>query len=370
MLVARVPFSQARAIDAAAIILAVLVAIGGLALLALPADIAALALLLPAGYVLLNAGQVVPFALVALVFSGVALARRRYRLAGIAAALTMIEPHLGLPVCIAMLVWIPAGRLTLVATLIALTAIGGLMLGLSGVTEFLTRVLPAQAGAETAYVYQYSLTYLLAALGVPSPVALIAGALSYLALLAIGVWLGRKAARELDEPTLLVYLPAACSVVAGSYVHMVDLPFAIPAALVLACSLQTRWRSVAIVALCLLAVPWIPVWITKKLFLACLFVVAALLVRLRAPVTVAAATFAAVAATIYALELAPPAPLIARTPAGITPFDLAQTAWRAWVDALAQASPAWLLVKVPIWFALIALLAAAAGALARPSRVS
>ena len=68
----------------------------GLALVTGRLDVAVLALLLPAGFVLLNAGQVVPFALAALVFCGVALARGLDRLAGILAALTLIEPHLGL----------------------------------------------------------------------------------------------------------------------------------------------------------------------------------------------------------------------------------------------------------------------------------
>ena len=356
---ARLAYSSARTIQAAAIALAVVASIGGLALIGVAVDVAALALLLPAGYVLLSAGQVVPFALVALVFCGVALAWRRDRLAGIAAGLTLIEPHLGLPVCIALLLWAPRSRLTLVATVLVLAATGALMVGISGAIEFLSRVLPAQAAAETGYVYQYSLTYLLHALGFDSALALFAGALSYVAMLVVGVLLGRRAAQTLGRPELTVFIPAACSVLAGSYVHMVDLPFAIPAALVLASSPQVRVRRIATVALCLLAVPWIPVWITKKLFLATLFIVAAILLRLRAKAALGVATFVAIACAIYFLELAPPAPLIALTPAGIAPGALAQNAWRAWVEALPEASLTWLLVKIPTWIALVTTLYAA-----------
>ena len=331
----------------------------GLALLGVPLDVAALALLLPAGYVLLNAGQIVPFALVALIFCGVAFAWRRDRLAGIAAGLTLIEPHLGLPVCIALLLWAPRSRLTLVATGLVLATTGALMVGIAGAIEFLLRVLPAQAAAEAGYVYQYSLTYLLHALGVGLAIALFAGGLSYVAMLALGVLLGRRAAHALGRPELTVFIPAACSVLAGSYVHMVDLPFAIPAALVLASSLEGRLRRVAIVALCLLAVPWIPVWITKRLLLATLFAVAVILLRLRASAGLGVATFVAIACAIYLLELAPPAPLVALTPAGVAPAALAQNAWRAWVDALPTASFTWLLVKIPTWIALVATLYAA-----------
>jgi hypothetical protein len=349
---ARLPYSTARAIHAAAILLAVALSIAGLAMAGVPLDVAALALLLPAGYVLLGAGQIVPFAMLALVFCGVALTRRHDRLAGIAAALTLIEPHLGLPVCSALLLWTPRSRLTLVATVLVLAAGGALMVGTSGVVEFLLRVLPAQAAAETGYVYQYSLAYLLHAFGTAPSVALFIGALSYVALLAFGVWLGRDAAIRLGRRELIAFVPAACSVVGGSYVHMVDLPFALPAALVLACTAEGRLRSVAIFALSLLAVPWIPVWITKKLFLATLFIVAAILFRMRSSAAAGTATFVTVAAVIYLFELAPPAPLVALTPPGTAPGDLAQHAWHAWVSALPPASLTWLLVKIPTWIAL------------------
>lgn len=366
---ARLSYESARVIDTVAICFAVLVSIGGLAMIGIPLEVATLALLMPAGYVLLNAGQIVPFALVALVLSGVAITRRRARLAGIAAALTIIEPHLGLPVCIAVLLWMPRSRVTMVATLLVLAAAAALLVGVSGVTEFLLRVLPAQAAAETGYVYQYSLTYLLHVLGAPASVALLAGALSYVAMLVVGVWLGGRCARSLARPELTAFIPAACSVIAGSYVHMVDLPFAVPAAVVLACSLEGRWRSIAVVALTLLAVPWIPVWITKKLFLATLFIAAAILIRLRVSPRIGTATFITIAVAVYLLELAPPAPLVAVTATASTATDLAQRAWRAWVEALPPPSVTWFAVKIPTWIALTATVCGAFAA-RRPRRNS
>ncbi|HEY1868279.1 MAG TPA: hypothetical protein VGG70_08255, partial [Candidatus Cybelea sp.] len=265
MLAARLGYTQARALDAAAIVVTVLLAMWGLALVAAPFDVSALALVLPAGYVLLNAGQVVPFALLALIFCGVALARGRPSLAGILAALSAIEPHLGLPVCAALLFCVPRARLGLLAAAAALASLGALLVGLSGFAEFATRVLPAQAASEAAYVYQYSLTHLLQTFGVPAAPALFLGELSYAVMLVVGVALGRRVAQRLGRPELLAYVPAACSIVAGPYVHMVDLAFAIPAATVLTAASRGTPRTLAIVALCLLAVPWIPVWITKKL---------------------------------------------------------------------------------------------------------
>lgn len=363
MLAARLGFPTARAIDAAAIVVAVIVAIWGLSLVAVPLDVAALALVLPAGFVLLNAGQIVPFALVALVFCGVALARHREQAAGILAALTLLEPHLGVPVCVAMIWWVGRARTGLVATVLVMGILGAAIAGIGGAAEYLARVLPAQAAAETGYVYQYSLTYLLRMLGAPDGPALVAGELSYAAMLALGVWLGRRVAARLERPELLAYLPAACSIIAGPYVHMVDVAFAIPAALVLAGALRGRARNLAVVALCLLAVPWIVVWITKKLFLATLFVVALLLVRLRADRAVSLGTFAAIALGIYLLELVPPAALVAVTPGVFTTSDLAQAAWGAYVGQLGASSVTWLIVKFPTWAALGGLLGASFAAL-------
>src|SRR5580698_11179553 len=63
MLAARSSFSLARTIDAVAILLAVAAAVWGLTLVAVPWEVAELSLLLPGGFLLLAAGQIVPFAL-------------------------------------------------------------------------------------------------------------------------------------------------------------------------------------------------------------------------------------------------------------------------------------------------------------------
>jgi hypothetical protein len=360
MLVARLAFPVARVVDASAIVLAIAACAIGLAMADIPLDVAAAALILPAGYLLLNAGQVIPFALLALVFCGTALARRRDAIAGVLAATTLIEPHLGLPVCAALLLWVPASRVGLALTAAILAAAGALTLGIAGMSEYLLRVLPAQGGAEVGYIYQYSLTYLLHALGVPPAGALAAGELSYLGSLVFGLWLARRLCERIERRELLAYLPAACALIGGAYVHMVDIAFALPAALVLANQFHGRLRNLSVIALCLLAVPWIAAWSIKKLFLASLFVVAYLLVRLQADWTVAIATFCAIAAAIYRLELSPPAlPAVVTATSPFGPTELVQRAWRAYVAALGNPDPLWLVVKLPTWAALTAMAVAA-----------
>lgn len=367
MLAAQGNFSTGRAFDAIAITVALLAVIWGLTLVAIPFDVALLAFALPGGYVLLAAGQVVPFALLALVFCGVALALRRDAAAGVLAAFTLIEPHLGLPVCAGLLVWRPRSRFAMIAAAFVLGCIAIVVSGFAAMAEYIGRVVPAQAAAEIGYVYQYSLSYLLHTFGMPAPAALAFGDLSYVAILIFGVWLGSRMAETLGRPELFAYLPAACSVVAGPYVHMVDLPFAIPAALVLATSLQGRARQLAVVALALLAVPWISVWITKKLFAAALFVVAVILLRLKPGAAVSVGVLFAIAATIYLFELFPPAALTAVTAKAFADGALAQEAWSDYVARLGHGDPAWFLIKLPTWTALCGMLAACLVAL-RTSR--
>ncbi|MGC9991857.1 MAG: hypothetical protein ABSD52_05610 [Candidatus Cybelea sp.] len=367
-LAARMGFPAARTIDVIAILLAVAVAIGGLVSIGIPLDLAALALVLPAGYLLLDAGQIVPFALAALVLCGVALALRRNVIAGVLAALTMIEPHLGLPVWISVVLLVPRSRPAAVVTGVLMALAGVLVVGPAGAIEYLSRVLPAQAAAEAGYAYQYSLTYLLVTAGLPQGAALAAGQLSYAAVLAVGIWLGSKLATTLHRRELVAYFPAACSVIGGAYVHMVDLAIAVPAALVLATYSRAASRTIATLALCLLAVPWIDVWITKKLFLSSLFVVAAILFRQGLAPAVSVGAFAAIAAAIYCFELRPPAPFAALTAmTAARPGDLAQQAWRTYVLALRTAALPWLAIKIPTWAALCGLLVAGFRALPRSS---
>jgi hypothetical protein len=278
----------------------------------------------------------------------------------------MIEPHLGLPVWIAVVLLVPRSRPAAVVTGVLLALAGVLIVGPGVAIEYIGQVLPAQATAEAGYAYQYSLTYLLVNAGLPQGAALIAGQLSYVAMLAVGIWLGSKLARALQRQELVAYLPAACGVIGGAYVHMVDLAIAVPAALVLATHSHAASRTIATLALCLLAVPWIDVWIAKKLFLSSLFVVAAILLRQGLTPALSIGTFSAIAAAIYCFELWPPAPFSASTVmAAARPGDLAQQAWRAYVLGLRTAPMPWLAIKIPTWAALCGLLVAGFRALPR-----
>jgi hypothetical protein len=352
-LVARSTFPAARALMASAIVAAFVLAVAGLALVGVPLDIAALGLAFPAGYLLLDAGQIVPFALVALIWCGVALRRGNDVLAGILGAFVLVEPHLGLPVVGALLVAVPRSRVAVIATGLCLLGIAELTVGNAIVAEYAALVIPAQAQAETSYLYQYSLTYLLATLHVPADWARVLGDVSYVVTALLGIAWARRLAPALRQRALLVYVPAATILLGGSYMHMIDLAMAVPAAAVLAVTLPESRRRTAAIALVLLSVPWIAVWITKKLLLATLFVVAVLLARLVGG-TLAIGAFCVIALVVYGFELHPPAGFSALTPLS-PPNALAENAWSAYAAQLRSDTWEWLAIKTPTWSALIAM---------------
>lgn len=356
MILARLAFYQARIVAAIAIAAAVLASAAGLWRLRIPLDIAVLSLALSAGYVELTAGQIVPFALMFLVLCGVALARGRDTIAGVLAALTTIEPHLGVGVALAVFAFVPRARLALAVTSAMLAAIAVSVAGWNGPWQYATGVVPAQAAAETAYPYQYSLSYALAYAGAAPRAALIAGSVALAVFLGVGLWLAPRTAKALGRRELLAFLPAAFTVMPGSYVHQVELCFAIPAMLTLVTTFTGRLKTIGAIALCALAVPWIAVWTTKKLLLASIFVCAAILLHLDIAVVPAFSALAALAATMYAFEIFPPhaAAAVALTKS-YSPNDFVQVQWTDVAQQLSTHDFGWFAIKLPTWAALAAL---------------
>ena len=360
MALARLPFPLARVIHATAILVAVILSAAALAGLGVPLSLAAAALLLSTAYAGLNTGQIVPFSLAALALCGFLLSRGRDSLAGALAAATAIEPTVGLPVALATLLFVPRARVALTITAAAFAAAALLLLGPNGLAAYFTGVLPAHAASELFFPFQYSLTYLATYAGLGSAAARAAGAVSYVLLLAVGLWLAPRTQRALARRELLVFIPALCAVTAGPFLHQEELSFALPALLVLAVATRGAARAVLAAALCALSIPWIAVWGMKQLFLASLFVCAVILSTLRIGRWAAVGIFCATALTIYAFELRPP-----HLPAPVaiirqySPVEFAEVAWRDYTAARATDDPLWVLIKVPAWAALLATLTVA-----------
>ena len=360
MALARLPSGPARIIHAAAIVAAAALCAVALADLGFPIVVVAASLTLSVVFASLNTAQIVPFALLALVSCGWLLRGHSDALAGVAAAATAIEPSLALPVMAATLLFVPRARATLLLAGAALALVAMSLVSERGLVQYVTGVLPAHAAAEIRFPFQYSLTYVLAFAHAPATLAQLLGALSYFVVVAIGLYAAPRAAAALDRRELVVFLPALCAVIGGAFVHQEELCFALPALLVLATSTRGRAQSAFAAALCVLAIPWILVWGVKQLFLASLFVCAAILLPLRVERWSALLIFCAIGVALYLFELHPPHLPV---PAAMTHFypasALAEAAWRDYTSRRGSSDIVWIAIKIPTWAALVAAVALA-----------
>jgi hypothetical protein len=201
-------------------------------------------------------GQIVPVAIAAICLTAFFAWQGRWRHAAIAGAAAMLEPHLGLPVCLALALWAPRTRVPLAVAFVFLAALSLLVLGPSANLEYFTNVLPAHALSEVARESQYSLTPILVAAGIADTLAVRIGSLWYVVMLVCGVVFAGSIARKTGNTAFLACIPPAFAVFGGAFVHVTEIAAAIPAAILALGYAKGVSRPVAIVALLLLAVPW------------------------------------------------------------------------------------------------------------------
>lgn len=255
-LLSRLPFGVAGWLWSLLLLLAVAATVVSLrAVTGLPLAAIVAAVGIADGWATVVLGQPVPLVVAGVALCGWQLERKRFVWAGLAAALALLEPHMGLPVCIATFLFVPQTRAVLAACLaLAFAASIGAIGGHESI-EYVRRVLPAQVFAEAAAQEQYSLTYILHRLGASDAGAVAAGNFSYLLIVLLGLALARRLARETGQVAFIPFIPAAAAVVGGPYVHLHQIAAAMPATLLCAARAPVRRRAF-VWAVVLLAVPW------------------------------------------------------------------------------------------------------------------
>jgi hypothetical protein len=334
---------------------AVFVAAFGLADLGVPLAAGLAALSLADGFVGMYLGQIYPVTIALVVFAAAAAQREKYAVAGILAALTLIQPQLGAAVCLSLFIWMPRARVALALAAVALCAAGIVTVGANGFLEWATRVIPAQASAEVYFWGQYSLTNVLASAGVPPPYALFAGSISFAGMLVLAVWLSKRLMERTGSNAYLVLVPAALCVIGGTYVHLPEIAAAIPLALVLTSSTQSateRWPI--LIPSILLMIPWPFTQAIKALFFSCMLAVAIVLVAFKTGAREGLVLFAATAAAAYLIALNTPPPLVPVAVAGVSHGVHAVLASSSVLSI--PADPLREIAKVPTWIGLLWLL--------------
>lgn len=201
-------------------------------------------------------GQPVPLVFLAIVAAGWAVARGRDRIGAVFAAATMIEPHIGIPLCAALFVWRAKTRLVLIATGVVLIALSIAVVPLHVAASYVADVLPLHAASEAAWITQLSLVSPLVLFGVPLRTALELAMIQYVACACVGVYFANRVAKNTGATEGIVFVPPIFAMLGGPYIHGNLLLLAIPGALFMAC--RTR-STAAFTTLAAVAINWLSV---------------------------------------------------------------------------------------------------------------
>ncbi len=375
-LLSKLPFQDAALTFSLAAALAVIAAA---LLLAACAEVpAALVLLVLMPLALLNIAysEVPVFALAALALSGWALKKKHWALAGVAGALTLVQPQIAAPVALSLFILAPRTRAALLVTLAALAAISLAAIGPAENFEYLRSVLPAQAASELSAADQYSLSHILYTAGLNARASVLFGEISTVVMIAAGVAGAAYARTRLASPELIVFLPAAAVLLGGLYVHDITFIVALPAALIAVARSQGARRIACWLALTALAVVWTQHPSRSIMTLDFIGAYAALVAASPAPsartLVRAFAAGVAVCAVLFILYRLPAPAEGAHGAPAVNATALAPDAWAAYLRATPARTTESLrnvLTKVPTWLGLLAIMAFVAVPVRRHERV-
>lgn len=317
-------------------------------------------------------GQLSPIILCSLCGAALALRRGTMSALAIGLAITALEPHVALPVFLALFIWRRDTRgllLVLCAALLLLhVAVDGPAVALS----YFTQVLPAHDTSEVGFLSQFSFTWIVQALGASVQVSLVLGNIAYAVLCGLGIWLSGALARRYRDPAFFVLIPAACAVMGGSYVHYSEVLLALPAALLLFVHSSNPARVNAAAAVILIGIPWLSIVGQPAIVIAAVAGVAAICVmtlNLNGLAALRAAFGAALLCALILLAAFHYGPNIT-TPHGLSVLDvgLADAARAAQIAKSGSSGGiVWWIAKLPTWIGLVALLLS--GALAVVSKI-
>jgi hypothetical protein len=314
-------------------------------------------IVLSAGLTAFSGGNAFPVALAAVVLAALAVVRARPVFAAIAVGVAMAEPHVALPAAVGLFAGYSVIRLPLVIVFGVLAACSLAVGGVSQNFMYVFSVVPAHALSEVSRDNQYSLSTVIAAFGTPDAAAAFAGTLCYIVMLALGVAVAIALARRFNEPALLVLVPPAFSLFGGSFVHVTEIAAAVPACLLIFARAQ-MYRAWFFAALILLAIPWLMSG-SAAMFLAPAYPIGYIIYvlwRSELKYALAGAVISlAVILALFTIAAVPwPHHAIAHAYPAIDP-RLAEASWRALVLGNSTNRPATLLLRLPTWAGLAAL---------------
>jgi hypothetical protein len=375
VLLSRLPFAAASGVWWAVVLGAVAVTVAAMRRLTrLPLALLIAAVALTDGYVSLCLGQVAPLAVAAISLAAALVSGGRERAAAAVLSVAMIEPHVGLPACLALFSWRPRTRPVFAVAGLCAVALSLALAGSPTTIEYLREVLPAHALSEVANPKQFSLTYLLVRLGAGPAEALRAGEIWYVVLVAAGVLAGGLAAKRGRGAAAIVVIPPALALLGGPFVHIAQIAAALPAALLLYSQARGATRIYLGIALGLLALPFVQFADLGTSFIVLAALVALVLALTCAPgrpLVAAIAVAGVVSFWSLLISLVVPAPHpSASMLAQYDPHALAEQGWSLYVRTVGSANErAFDVAKFPTIVGLLGVALACASAALRSLKV-
>jgi hypothetical protein len=214
------------------------------------------AALAPLAYICARHGELLtPVCLGAICLCAYFLSRRRYAAAGIATAVALCQPELGLPVAASLLLFVPRARRAVLSLAVVMGAISIIALGVRANVLYFLGELPRQARAEIAFPGQFGVPWVVHAFIGRSGAALALGSLAFVAATVILLLVARKTAVTFQRPEALALIPPVAAVSFGISTYDWSMLVAVPATLFVLFELRApAWLGVA--ALSLVAIPW------------------------------------------------------------------------------------------------------------------
>lgn len=202
-------------------------------------------------------GQVIPIVLAAMCACALAVRHDRRFLAMVGLGITMIEPHIGLPIGLAMFLFLPKMRVPILALALLLVGITFCVASPRIVAEYLLVALPAHAFSEVTNIgAQYSATSLAWAFGAKPDVAILIGKSSYASMLIFGIFVARRLALRTCDPSFYILVPPTLVLIGGLYAHIQLMAIGLPCALVLIGYSRGLTKVAMVITTSLLAFPW------------------------------------------------------------------------------------------------------------------
>jgi len=183
-------------------------------------------------YVGSSLGQLAPPAIASLAVGALFLRRGKQEAAALATCCALLQPQFALPSIAALFLFVPRTRIALASAIIGIAAVSCLVLGPHMVLEYFT-VLKIHSTSELNWPTQYSLAWLIRALGGNPHFAMLMGTVSAVVLLVWCFFILFRYREEAMQNGAIILLPAAYAVIGGTYIHAYQLSVASLAALIL-----------------------------------------------------------------------------------------------------------------------------------------